>query len=314
PAVDIRPALASTTVHQRASVSQIVKQTGAWGGINGGFFARGGPPLGMLVIDGEWVRDPWGGRTVLGITTGGKLLMDRLDFAGRVLFGGHGWQKLAAVNRGHEHHDTLVLLNRHWGPIVEGAESRTRLAVDASGAVIEKTTDGKAVAIPAGGFVLSGNGRMALSLDEIEVGCMVTAGLATKPNWPDVKHAIGGGPRLVKDGRKHITASPERFRPDVYSGAPARSAVGITASGRLLLVVVEGAGGPGRCGMTLDDLASTMIKLGARDAMNLDGGGSSTFVADGRICNAPSDGVARLVSNALLVFVKEAERADAGED
>ncbi|MFO8081504.1 MAG: phosphodiester glycosidase family protein [Armatimonadota bacterium] len=310
-AIDVRPVLASETVHRRASVAQIVQRSGAWGGINGGFFARTGPPLGMLVIDGEWVRDPWGGRTVLGITRDGDLLMDRLEFAGRVLFDGHGWQKLSAINRGHEQQDTLVMLNRHWGSFVEGATSRTRLAVDASGLVIEKSADGKAIAIPAAGFVLSGNGRMARSLDLIDTGCKITAELATTPRWPELAHAIGGGPRLVKDGRKHITASPERFRPDVYAGTPSRTAVGITEGGRLLLVVAEGAAAAERCGMSLDDLASAMIKLGARDAMNLDGGGSSTFVADGRICNAPSDGVARLVSNALVVFVREADRAAA---
>lgn len=312
-AIDVRPALASATVHGRAAVTQIVQRCGAWGGVNGGFFARSGQPLGMLVIDGEWVRDPWGGRTVLGITTDGKLLMDRLDFDGRVIFAGHGWQPLAGINRGHEDEDTLVMYNRYWGPFVAGAKGRTRLVVDSSGAVTEKATNGNAVAIPPGGFVLSGIGRMAGSLDQVEVGCGVTLQLETKPRWPDLAHAIGGGPRLVKDGREHITASPERFRPDVYAGAPSRTAVGITSSGRLLLVVAEGAGGEERSGMTLQELAATMIKLGARDAMNLDGGGSTTFVADGKLYNAPSDGVQRRISNALLVFTRDSVRAAAGQ-
>ncbi|MBD3291854.1 MAG: AMIN domain-containing protein [Armatimonadia bacterium] len=313
-AVDVRPSLAATTVHERASVTRIVQRTGAWGGVNGGFFARSGPPLGMLVIDGEWVRDPWGGRTVLGMTADGKLLMERLNFDGRVIFSGHGAQPLSALNRGHEEQHTLVMFTRRWGRFVEGAKGRTRLAVDASGAVIEKATDGKAVSVPEAGFVLSGIGKMARSLDLIDVGCAVTPELRTTPHWPTVTHAIGGGPRLVKDGREHVTASPEGFRPDIYAGAPSRTAVGITARGRLLLVVAEGAGGDDRCGMTLKELAATMIKLGAVDAMNLDGGGSSTFVADGQLYNAPSDGVQRRVSNALLVFVSEAARAQAGED
>jgi len=313
-AVDVRPSLAAPTVQERASLTRIVQRTGAWGGVNGGFFARSGPPLGMLVIDGEWVRDPWGGRTVLGITVDGTLLMERLTFDGRMIFSGHGAQPLAAVNRGHEEQNTLVMFNRHWGRFVEGAKDRARLAVDASGAVVERATDGKAVAIPEGGFVLSGIGRMARSLELIEEGCVVTPDLRTNPRWPAIRHALGGGPRLVKDGREHITASPEGFRSDIYAGAPSRTAVGITATGRLLLVVAEGAGGDDRCGMTLKELAATMIKLGAVDAMNLDGGGSSTFVADGRLYNAPSDGTQRRVSNALLVFVKEAARAEAGGD
>ncbi len=311
-AIEVRPALAASTVHDRASLTRIVQRSGAWGGVNGGYFARSGPPLGMLVIDGEWVRDPWGGRTVLGIAQDGKLLMDRLSFDGRVVFSSHGWQPLAAINRGHEQQDTLVMFNRYWGGTVEGAKGRARLAVDASGAVIAKVTDGSAVAIPAGGFVLSGMGRMAASLDRIEPGCMVTPRLTTTPRWPALAQAIGGGPRLVKDGRKHITASPEGFQPDIYASAPSRTAVGISADGRLLLVVAEGAGERERYGMTLEELASTMIKLGARDAMNLDGGGSTTLVADGRLLNAPSDGAERRVSNALLVFTREQAQAAGG--
>jgi len=140
----------------------------------------------------------------------------------------------------------------------------------------------------------------------VEVGTTATPEPATDPAWPDLRHAIGGGPRLVKDGRPHITAMPEHFRADVYAGAASRTAVGITREGRLLLVAVEAVGGGDgeRDGMTLQELASTMIKLGAWQAMNLDGGGSTTFVADGRMLNTPDDGAARRVSNALLVFTR----------
>jgi hypothetical protein len=309
-AIEVRPALAAGTLNARAPLSQIVRQSGAWGGVNGGYFAQNGAPLGMLVINGEWARDPYGGRTVLGITQDGKLLMDRLSFDARVTFAGHGWQQLHAINRGHEETDTLVVFNRYWGTMLDGATGRTRLVVDSSGVVTAKVCDGRAVAIPPGGFVLSGIGRMAASLDLVEISCGVTVDLATTPRWPALAQAIGGGPRLVKDGQKHITASPERFRPDVYAGVAPRTAIGITASGRLLLVAVDGNGQ--RCGMSLDELAATMIKLGARDAMNLDGGGSTTFVADGRLINGPSDGSERRVSNAVLIFVTDRVAADGG--
>ncbi len=312
-AIDVRPALAAPTIHRRATVTRMVTGCGAWGGINGGFFSMQGPPLGMLVIDGEWIREPRGGRTVLGITRDGRLLMDRLDFRGRVVFGGLGTQALRALNRGHDEQDTMVMYTRRWGDVVSGARGRTRLAVDASGVVTRKETDGVALAIPQGGFVLSGIGRMAASLDMVEVGTTATVELGTEPAWPDLRHAIGGGPRLVKDGRPHITAAPERFRPDVYAGAASRTAVGITGDGRLLLVAVEAVGGDGeRDGMTLQELAGTMIKLGAWQAMNLDGGGSTTFVAGGRMLNTPDDGAARRVSNALLVFTRQVAAADGG--
>ncbi len=302
--VSVRPALASSTIRHRVSVTRMCLNTGAYGGVNGGFFGYRSGPLGMLVIDGEWVKQPWGGRTVLGITRDGRLLMDRLTFDGKVMFTGLGYLPLAALNEGHSKPNTLVMYTRRWSGTVTGAEGRTRLVVDDTGRVIAKQSDGEAASILPGGLVLSGNGRMARSLDKVAVGTVVSPELRTKPDWPNLLHAIGGGPRLVKNGHPHITAAPEKFRADVYASTRPRTAVGITEDGRLLLVTVEGGREGDGGGMSLSELASTMIKLGAYQAMNLDGGGSSTFVAERRLINLPSDGVARSVSNALLIFVE----------
>ncbi len=303
-AVEVCPALAADTIKHRVSVTRMCINSGAYGGINGGYFSYKGPPLGMLVIDREWIHQPYGGRTVLGITGDGHLLMDRLTFDGKVRFAGLGYLALSAINEGHSKPDTLVMYTRRWGWTVAGATGRGRLVVDDTGRVIEKRTNGELITIPEGGFVLSGNGRMAKSLDKVEVGTVVTHELRTKPDWPDAVHAIGGGPRLVKNGKPHITAAPEKFRADIYASVRPRSAVGITEDGRLLLVVVEGGVEGGAPGMSLSELATTMIKLGAWQAMNLDGGGSSTFVAERRLINLPSDGAARSVSNALLIFTR----------
>lgn len=314
PALEVRPSLGSATIHERATVTRMVINSGAWGGVNGGFFCNTGPPLGGLMIDGEWVREPWPGRTVLGILEDGSLMMDRLSFSGEVAFSGLGTLPIHGLNRGHDSDDTLMLYNRHWGATVAGARARTRLAVDAGGTVTRSESEGQVVPIPEGGFVLSGNGGMAESLKKVAEGTSVTTRLSTRPGWQNLRHAIGGGPRIVKDGRPHITAAPEGFRADVHAGAAPRTAVGITAEGRLLLVAVEGLENQRRFGMTLSELASTMIKLGARDAMNLDGGGSTTFVADGRLINSPADGSARRVSNAILVFTREVEAAAAAAE
>ncbi|MEL7240094.1 MAG: phosphodiester glycosidase family protein, partial [Planctomycetota bacterium] len=90
-----------------------------------------------------------------------------------------------------------------------------------------------------------------------------------------------------------------------------RTAVGVDATGRwLYLVVIDGRQPGWSGGMTLPQLADYMIALGCSDAVNLDGGGSSSFHAqssDGEIFrNRPSDGVARPVFNHLAVFVKSA--------
>jgi exopolysaccharide biosynthesis protein len=123
----------------------------------------------------------------------------------------------------------------------------------------------------------------------------VTLHLDTNPPWPDLLHAIGGGPILVADGRLCVNSGPERFRSDITYGAHPRSAVGIAANGDIILLAVQGPG------LTLTELAAVLLKLGAKDAMNLDGGGSTTLVVKGKVLNNPADGCQRAVSNALLV-------------
>ncbi len=124
------------------------------------------------------------------------------------------------------------------------------------------------------------------------------------PDWlsQGVAWAVGGGPRLVKDGKVHVTSGEERFRADVSAGRAPRTAAGVTADGKLLLVAVTGRQAYYSIGVTLEELANLMIELGARDALNLDGGGSSTMVVREYVMNTPSDGTERRVADAILVF------------
>ena len=341
----VRPALAGVTVHQRRSVLSIARQQEAQAAVNGGFYAPRGLPLGLLVIDGEWIRPPLLGRTALGITSDGELLMDNLDFDGRLYFKGHGYLQLDGLNEGHTGAEGVVVYTKWWGRWVTGSNSCTRLVVSAStgegelatadsdgretadtdgprecddqdsglsyccdGVIIAKATEGGTVEMPLEGFVISGRGKHAELLARIEPGEQVTLRLNTKPTWEKVRHALGAGPRLVTDGKISITARAERFRWDVAKGIYPRTAAGITKQGELLLVAVEPAPDSPARGMSLKELATTMLKLGAWQAMNLDGGGSTTVVEGDRVLNHPTGGWMRRVSNALMV-IAQPERA-----
>ena len=73
--------------------------------------------------------------------------------------------------------------------------------------------------------------------------------------------------------------------------------------GTVLVLVVDGRSTNSK-GLTLQELATYFLRLGARDAVNLDGGGSSVMVINGEIVNKPSDGWERPVSMALGLFPK----------
>jgi exopolysaccharide biosynthesis protein len=114
---------------------------------------------------------------------------------------------------------------------------------------------------------------------------------------------VSGGPQLLAGGRALPLRSQDRdLPPSYYVDRGPRTLAGVTASGDLLLVTVDGRA-PGRSvGVTLAEGARVMRGLGARDALNLDGGGSTTMVVRGRVVNRPSDpGGARRLSDGVVV-------------
>ncbi len=124
--------------------------------------------------------------------------------------------------------------------------------------------------------------------------------------WPMLA-AMGGGPVLVENGVQRITWEEEVFFGsgiDEIAERNPRTAIGYTAEQHLILLVVDGRQVASR-GASLIELAQIMIALGAVEAMNLDGGGSSTFVTQQTLLNKPSDGAERQVATALVLAPKK---------
>lgn len=116
--------------------------------------------------------------------------------------------------------------------------------------------------------------------------------------------ALGGRPLLVRAGQ--IPSSFDCGDPDTQACARApRTAIGLSADRRTLVIAVVDGWQAGALGMTAAELAPMMLARGARDAVLLDGGGSSTlYIANegvNGLVNRPSDGVERPVANQLLI-------------
>lgn len=134
------------------------------------------------------------------------------------------------------------------------------------------------------------------------------------------RHAVAGvgpsntdqvpGTQLVSDGQN--TGSTARVEPTTRNP---RTAAGVSQDGRrLILMVIDGRQPGWSDGVTLSQLADLMIEFGAWDAINLDGGGSSSFIHDdgtSRVTNRPSDGQFRAVANHLGVRVNAPLPGDA---
>ena len=119
--------------------------------------------------------------------------------------------------------------------------------------------------------------------------------------WP-VEDALGAGPALVSDGRVAVTTNEEVFFGSAIPDTHPRTAAGITGDGTLVLLVADGRQAVSR-GLTLEGLAAAMLDIGAVEALNLDGGGSSSLVVNGQLLNRPSGrAFEREVMSAIGVF------------
>lgn len=110
------------------------------------------------------------------------------------------------------------------------------------------------------------------------------------------------GATLVKDGKNVVTETT-----NYYNDRASRTAMGITKTGKVVLMVLDGRQGDYSNGGSMVEIAQIMLEAGCVHAVNLDGGGSTTYVAKQvgedhlSVINSPSDGYARSVSTSLMI-------------
>ncbi len=140
-------------------------------------------------------------------------------------------------------------------------------------------------------------GSPSVSDTELDVGWSVP-----RSNGDGLTEAVGGFPELLSEGVRVGDLGVIEL-PSFAASRHPRTAVGYDSQGgRLWLVVVDGRQPPHSGGMTLPELATLFEALGADEALNLDGGGSSVMVLRGRPVNSPSDATGeRPVVNALAL-------------
>lgn len=117
--------------------------------------------------------------------------------------------------------------------------------------------------------------------------------------------AIGGSPMLIKNGTIQITDVAELISVNNTTSRP-RSAIGANTSGIVLIVAVEGDNGPGGyAGLNLAELAAMLKDLSCTNAINLDGGGSTSMIVGNQLLVRPGDnGVERAVTSAVVIKQK----------
>jgi Phosphodiester glycosidase len=143
------------------------------------------------------------------------------------------------------------------------------------------------------------------SLPNVQTGAVLRIATASVPALPGIRTAIGGGPILVRNGKRQKLAGEagEAYEISSRFERHPRTAVGWNQR-YFFLVEVDGRQRDLSVGMTLDELSQFLLRLGCQEAVSLDGGGSAALWHDGKIRNNPCDGYDRPIANALVVVKK----------
>lgn len=292
----IKPILSNDMINGVETVSAMAKHSKAIATVNGSYFANNGEIIGLMKVDGQLISSSSIPRTALGIMVDNTFIMDQVAYQGQVDLPKGTKLKIDGINRQRGDNE-LIVYNGYYNGTTGTNSYGTEIVVK----------EGKVSAIGTGNGVLfadttilSAHGKAAQALASLKVGDEVKVTHTVGAEWDKTLHILGAGPMLVKNNSIYLTTKLEGFGSDVAGGRAPRTAVGLTKEGHLLLVVVDGRQ-VYSAGLTLLEMALFMQDLGAVNAMNLDGGGSSSMVINDKVVNKPSDGKERKVGNALAV-------------
>ena len=306
PAVNLLPVRALDHAIGRETVSAMARRLGATAAVNGGYFlttgAYAGGSSGVYLWNGEVVGSPATSRPRTALVfCSEKADVERLEFeavgfTGRVRSSDGGTAGVTGLHRARGREDLIVYRPLMGGRTLTDATG-VEAQIDSRGQVVELADGAGDMAIPHDGFVLSGTGAGADWLSvHARRGMRMELELRLRARSCAPTDIAGGGPRLVRAGQ--VDLGDEGFAHEKVRHP--RTAVAVTGSGSLLFVTLDGRQA-GSVGMTLRELAEALIDLGATEAMNLDGGGSTTMVVRDEIRNSPSDGAERAVSDGILI-------------
>jgi len=298
------------------------------GAVNASYFLGNGMPANLLAqnneiinygILGDTFESPTQKPVAFGLSKTGKAIADY--YSTNLSFQVNGKSYPIDLINSERSTDKTVLYTpdkrttgtNNWGiEIVVSSASQDMQVLHfgdrLSGTVSNVTTYGAEgnSTVPSDGFVISvQNKELATELSQIAAGTDIDVKLSIDEKWMDAQFILAAGPMLVKNGKTEISMPTNS---NFASSRSPRTAVAVDATGtKVFLVTIDGRLKGHSNGVSLTDLASYLISMGASSAINLDGGGSTAMVVRNpggyfaNLVNVPSDGGERRVSAILQV-------------
>ncbi|HEV2760108.1 MAG TPA: phosphodiester glycosidase family protein [Acidimicrobiales bacterium] len=279
--------------------------------VNGDFAFPSGEPIGAVVAGGQMLRSPVPSHHQLSVTPAGDLVAGTLGWSAQLVPSDLRPLPLQGLNVARTA-EALVLYTPAYGPATGtndfGAELVLRVLEPASAPRLAQTALVELIGfgsrgnspIPADGLVLSGHGAGAAALADLwsrhQSGAVSRRGLLRVETTAPVAESVGATPILVHEGRRWVADDGSGF----VAGRHPRTIVGWNAA-ETLLVTVDGRQPGYSIGLSLPDAAELLRSLGATEAVNLDGGGSTTLAAGPVVLNRPSDRMVKRAGRQQIV-------------
>jgi Phosphodiester glycosidase len=273
--------------------------------INGGYFNRNTRmPLGAIKRDGKWLSSPILNRGAIGWNDRGQMRIARLQMT-ETLNTSQGEQlPILTLNSGYVQAG-FGRYTTEWGATyspIQANELIITVQQDKVTQIIPGNAAGSVnVPIPTNGYLLALRGQPERS-GSLPVGTTLALKRQITPseldNYPQI---LAAGPWLVQQGKIVLDAKGENFSAAFGKETAVRSAIASTATGKIILVAVHDRSG-GK-GPTLAEMAQIIQQMGGVDALNLDGGSSTSLYLGGQLINRASATAAR-VHNAIGISIE----------
>ena len=306
PGVALKPIIGNPgAVAGTAPLFATAQRNQAAAAINGGFFNRNTQlPLGAIRTDDRWVSGPILNRGAIAWKKTGEMTVGHLSLQETLTLGTGQHFPVLSLNSGFVGAG-LCRYTPAWGANYTSILNAETLVTVRNQQIMSQrlaSTAGKTtVPIPADGYLLVVRAD-ADAAKALAPGASVQVGTSTQPvDFDQFADVIGGGPLLLRDRQIVLNAQAEQFSTAFIQQAAPRSVIASTPTGNLALVAVhERVDGSGP---TLAEVARIIQQMGFVDALNLDGGSSTTLYLGGQILDRPPSTAAR-VHNGIGVFLE----------
>lgn len=310
------------------TTSSIAKRKNAVAAINAGFFRLdksqwAGEAAGILKIDGTLLSESQQNRVALAIRNNRDTTVvdfSHIETGLSLSVGVDSMFPVHGINRERKTNE-LILFTSNFGPSTQTGDDGSEYAVKycckklPQGGGVEAVFEGKGNSpIRNNGYVISANGKWQDQLSSefkhiLYVHWNITYSFLDQGKadfFLNAEDITNGVPQLIKNGKIDITWEQEKASKSFAETRHPRTAVAKLRDGKFLMMTVDGRQPGVSVGMSLQELAEYLFSLGAIDAMNLDGGGSTTMYLDGKVVNTPSDKEGeRKVGDAIVVTLRK---------